>query len=196
MWPFKKKAKQPEPIIKEEEPPQNIELKVTFDPVANKLIMKPEEPEPLEKRPEPPKEMKWECPTCKKALPERATRSRFKCPHCRNWVYFLDKNLVTEEERARHWEEQARRWEEKDRVQAKEEIKQLHKQMKEEIIRYARETEFVAGMRIECQADSCEVCKRIAGKYTFKQGIPLVPIVGCTHERGCNCIFSPYVEDL
>jgi hypothetical protein len=77
----------------------------------------------------------------------------------------------------------------------KEEIKQLHNEMKEEIKRYSKE-EFVGGMEIVCSDDSCELCKRIAGKYTFKQGIPLVPIEGCTHERGCNCIFTPYAEPL
>jgi len=169
MWPFGKKAKQP--------------------------IMKPKEPGPTEKRPEPPKDIKWECPTCKKAFPERTTRSRFKCPHCRNWVCFLGKNLVTLDERARHWEEEKRQREEEDRVWAKENIKQLHKDMKEQIKEYAKE-EFTAGVEIICSDDSCEVCKRIAGQYTFKQGIPLVPIEGCTHERGCQCIFSSYIEEL
>jgi hypothetical protein len=77
----------------------------------------------------------------------------------------------------------------------KKEIRELHKGMKEEIKRYSKE-EFVAGMEIICDADACATCKRIEGKYTFKQGIPLVPIEGCTHERGCICIYTPYVEPL
>jgi hypothetical protein len=74
---------------------------VTFDPVTKRLIMKPKEPDQPAKKPEPPKEVKWECPTCKQAFPPRATRSRFKCPHCRNWVYWLGDNLMTMQDHER-----------------------------------------------------------------------------------------------
>jgi len=101
MWPFKKKVKRPEPKIEEGKVKQNIELQVTFDSTMKQLTMKQKAPEPLAKKPEPPKEIKWECPTCKQAFPGRATRSRFKCPQCRNWVYFLGDNLVTMEDHGR-----------------------------------------------------------------------------------------------
>ena len=101
MWPFKKKAKQPEPKSGEEKVKQNIELQVTFDPSTKQLKMKPKEPEQPPKKPVQPKEIKWECPTCKQAFPGRATRSRFKCPHCRNWVYFLGDDLMTKVDHGR-----------------------------------------------------------------------------------------------
>jgi hypothetical protein len=84
MWPFGKKVKQPEARIEKEKLRQDIK---GFESPA--------------KKPEPPKEINWECPICIKAIPERTTRSRFKCPHCRNWVYFLGDNLVTMEDHER-----------------------------------------------------------------------------------------------
>jgi len=79
MWPFIKKAKKPEAKIVEEKP-------------------KPE-PHP-EVKPEPPLMVKLECPTCKQSL-ERHSRNRFKCPHCRNWIYFLGNRPVTREDHER-----------------------------------------------------------------------------------------------
>jgi len=67
MWPFGKKAKQPEAKTVEEKP-----------------------------KPEPPSEVKLECPICKQTL-EKYSKSRFKCPHCRNWIYFRDNRLMTRE---------------------------------------------------------------------------------------------------
>jgi len=49
-------------------------------------------------KPDDPKDVKLECPTCKKALEKYSTK-RFKCPHCRSWIYFLDDRLVAQEER-------------------------------------------------------------------------------------------------
>jgi len=42
--------------------------------------------------------VKLECPTCKQAL-EKYSKSRFKCPHCGNWICFWDGRLVTQEEK-------------------------------------------------------------------------------------------------
>ena len=51
---------------------------------------------PFSKKKKQP-EVKLECPTCKQTL-EKYLKNRFKCPHCRNWIYFWDERLVTKEE--------------------------------------------------------------------------------------------------
>jgi len=101
MWPFSKKQKQPEAKTDEEKIKQNIAARLVFDPVTMQLKIKPKEPKP-------PPEVKLECPTCKQAL-VKYSESRFKCPHCRNWIYFRDYRLVTKEEYAVLREEYNRR---------------------------------------------------------------------------------------
>jgi ribosomal protein L37AE/L43A len=174
--------------------------------------MKPKEPghteikpEPPEKRPEPPKEMKWECPTCKKAFPGRVTRSRFKCPHCRNWIYFLGDSPVTKEDHERLAEKYYEtRYQERLRSEGRlrggkifeQNIKEGQEASKEELERYAEE-EFVAGVEVLCLDDACAICKRIASKkYYFKDHVPLIPFSGCTSERGCLCCYTPFVDPL
>jgi hypothetical protein len=62
-----------------------------------------------------------------------------------------------------------------------------------ELREYAK-MEFVAGVEILCCYDACETCKAIANKkYRFGQA-PLIPIDGCTHERGCICCYTPFVD--
>jgi len=100
MWPFGKKAKQPEAKIEEEKLKQSIAAQLVFDPVTKQLKIKPKEPESPTKEPEPPPVVKLECPTCKQTL-ERHSKNRFKCPHCRNWIYFLGDQAVTREDHER-----------------------------------------------------------------------------------------------
>ncbi|MGA2363774.1 MAG: hypothetical protein ABSG73_15135 [Candidatus Aminicenantales bacterium] len=100
MWPFSKKKKQPEVKIDEENPKQPITLQWKFDPVATQLMLKSKESKFPRKEPEATLEVKLDCPTCKQVL-EKYSKNRFKCPHCRNWIYFLDNRLVTEEDYGR-----------------------------------------------------------------------------------------------
>jgi hypothetical protein len=108
MWPFKKKNDSPEAVDKESEEEklkQKILSQLVFDPVTKKLMIKAQ-------MPETPKEVKPECPTCKKVL-EKYSRTRFKCPHCRNWVCFWEDRLVTQEEKNRSREERQKKYYEK-----------------------------------------------------------------------------------
>ena len=95
MWPFTKKEKLPETETVEEEPKQPLQLK--FDPVATQRWLDSKKAEPEKKEPEPAPEVKLECPTCKQKL-EKFSYRRFKCPQCRNWIYFKSGRLVTKEE--------------------------------------------------------------------------------------------------
>lgn len=212
MWPLKKKPKKPEQEIGNELPKPNIELRVTFDPVTMRVFMKPKEPEsqpepqqepkaapePEQERTTqvPPMDTKWECPTCKQAFPPRTTKSRFKCPHCRNWIYFLDDDkLVTEEYKENYYRERNKEYEREEKRMARDEAKSVRETSKEELKRYAGQ-EFVVGVEILCDTDACDVCKRFEGKkYYFKDGhVPLIPLAGCKHER-CLCTYAPFVEE-
>jgi len=67
-----------------------------------------------------------------------------------------------------------------------------------ELKEYAK-MEFVDHVEILCGSDSCEICKVVADKkYPLKhlKQVPLIPIDGCTHERGCICCYTPLVDDL
>ncbi|OGP59386.1 MAG: hypothetical protein A2V67_12625 [Deltaproteobacteria bacterium RBG_13_61_14] len=149
MWPFTKKPKQPEPKIEEEKPLLEFEVKVTVDPETVAPPMEPKEPDQPEMKPEPLKKTQWKCPTCKQAFPGRATRSRFKCPHCRNWVYFLGDNLVTMEDHGRLAEKYYQ-----DRYRGR-----LRETMKEELAKMGlteeklkrRENELLAKMGVQPQ---------------------------------------------
>ena len=41
-------------------------------------------------------------------------------------------------------------------------------------------------------SDSCEACKKIAGKYEITKA-PSLPYEHCTHKMGCRCTFLPVV---
>ena len=78
----------------------------------------------------------------------------------------------------------------------KKEIKEAQKASKEELKGYAKE-EFAGGVEILCCPGACEVCQRMASKkYYFKDHIPLIPLDGCTSERGCICCYAPFVMPL
>lgn len=118
MWPFKKKPVLTEPkkeVPKTEEPKTeaNINLKMFFDPTTNQLKVKIERPEPpvqveqpaqpekveqpmqaVKEEPAPARQVKMECPNCAKPL-EKYSTHRFKCPHCRGWIYYRDSTLWT-----------------------------------------------------------------------------------------------------
>ncbi len=96
MWPFGKKAKLSEPKKEradEEKLKQPISAQAVFNTEAKELKIKTNEVESL-------KPIKLECPICKQSL-DRHSRNRFKCPHCRNWIYFLGDNPVTREDHER-----------------------------------------------------------------------------------------------
>ena len=172
MWPFKNKAKPAEPLMEPKEKP----------------------PEP-EKR-KPPTGIKWKCPTCIKAIPERHTAVRFKCPHCRSWVYYLSDKLVTEECKESYYRERSKEWAAKFDGMTKEDIKMAREASEKELKQYATE-EFVVGVEIICDSDACEVSKRFDGKkYYFKDHIPLIPLAGCTHEMSCRCNYVRLLEPL
>ncbi|TFG92556.1 MAG: hypothetical protein E4H15_03440 [Syntrophobacterales bacterium] len=108
MWPFTKKEKPPEAKPVEEELKQKIMAQLVFDPVTKQLKIKPKETESQREEPEPAPEVKLECPTCKQTL-EKFSYRRFKCPKCRNWIYFKGGRLVTKEERDKIQEEYYRK---------------------------------------------------------------------------------------
>ena len=102
MWPFSKKAKQPEVKLDEEKLKQSIAAQLVFDPVTMQLKIKPKEPE------ETP-EVKLECPTCKGVL-EKYSMRRFKCPLCRNWIYFRRNRLLSMAEYDQQKQEEYKQW--------------------------------------------------------------------------------------
>lgn len=67
------------------------------------------------------------------------------------------------------------------RRQSRDELRELSKE------------EFISGVEILCQDDSCPVCKAAAKVYPLDKA-PLLPIKGCTHEDGCRCCYSPVVD--
>lgn len=101
MWPFSKKIKvllSEEKTLDEEKLKPKIAFQLIIDPETKQLKIKSKESESPRKESESTLAVKLECPTCKQAL-EKYSRFRFKCPHCRNWIYYSrDDRLVTKEE--------------------------------------------------------------------------------------------------
>lgn len=106
MWPFPKRAKPPETTTVKEEP--KLPLQLRFDPVATQRWLDSKKSESEKTEPEPAPEVKLECPTCKQKL-EKFSYRRFKCPQCRNWIYFKGGRLVTMAERDSIVEESIRK---------------------------------------------------------------------------------------
>jgi hypothetical protein len=66
------------------------------------------------------------------------------------------------------------------RRQSRDELRELSKE------------EFISGVEILCQDDSCPVCKAAAKVYPLGKA-PLIPIKGCRHKDGCRCCYTPVV---
>jgi hypothetical protein len=43
--------------------------------------------------------------------------------------------------------------------------------------------------------DSCPACQDIQGTYP-KDGVPKLPIEGCSHPNGCRCFYLPMLETI
>ena len=48
-------------------------------------------------------------------------------------------------------------------------------------------------VRILASPDSCPTCEAMEGAYTFED-VPELPLVGCSHPRGCQCKYEPVLD--
>ncbi|MDD8011336.1 MAG: hypothetical protein PHH18_09185 [Acidobacteriota bacterium] len=125
MWPFIKKKQPPETKPIEDGLKEKIASQLIFDPLTKRLKIKPNKLEPLTTGVEAETKIILECPTCKEKLVKYSV-NRFKCPHCRKWIYYRDHTLFTMEEYHRRREEYfRRRQEEWQRQELKEGLESI-----------------------------------------------------------------------
>lgn len=53
----------------------------------------------------------------------------------------------------------------------------------------------VSAIHIAASADACPVCQSMVGTYP-KDKVPRLPIVGCSHEHGCSCVYQPLLTEI
>jgi len=50
-------------------------------------------------------------------------------------------------------------------------------------------------IRISVSKDACPACRQAEGAYA-KDSVPILPIEGCSHERGCRCFYQPVLDEI
>ncbi|NLF51293.1 MAG: hypothetical protein GX577_09170 [Leptolinea sp.] len=50
-------------------------------------------------------------------------------------------------------------------------------------------------IRVVSAADCCPACRKMEGTYT-KENVPVLPIIGCSHENGCRCFYEPLLTEI
>lgn len=48
----------------------------------------------------------------------------------------------------------------------------------------------VQAIAIAVDDDACPACASLEGTYP-KDGVPTLPVEGCSHENGCRCFYVP-----
>ena len=48
-------------------------------------------------------------------------------------------------------------------------------------------------VRILASHASCPTCETVEGAYEFDD-VPALPLVGCSHPRGCRCRYEPVLD--
>lgn len=43
--------------------------------------------------------------------------------------------------------------------------------------------------------DCCPACRDVEGAYP-KDQVPILPVVGCSHESGCRCFYQPVLDEI
>ena len=51
----------------------------------------------------------------------------------------------------------------------------------------------VKAIRIAVAADACPACQAVAGTYA-KDAVPSLPVEGCSHGKGCRCVYEPLYD--
>ena len=53
----------------------------------------------------------------------------------------------------------------------------------------------VVAVRVSSPADACPVCQETKGTYP-KDKVPRLPVMGCSHPRGCLCFYEPVLDEI
>lgn len=53
----------------------------------------------------------------------------------------------------------------------------------------------VQSLRVATFADCCPACRKVEGNYD-KFEVPVLPVVGCSHENGCRCFYEPILTEI
>jgi phage FluMu protein Com len=53
----------------------------------------------------------------------------------------------------------------------------------------------VKAIRIIVGIDACPTCQQLEGTYS-KNDVPKLPVVGCSHDRGCKCYYEPVLDEI
>ena len=69
----------------------------------------------------------------------------------------------------------------------------FHAKFKSDIAQYKKDN-VVKSVEILTASDSCDECKKFAGKRYSLNNVPELPNEKCTHKFGCRCTISPIVD--
>lgn len=53
----------------------------------------------------------------------------------------------------------------------------------------------VRDIRLVVAADACPACRALEGTYA-KESVPSLPILGCSAQNGCNCLYEPMLTEI
>lgn len=53
----------------------------------------------------------------------------------------------------------------------------------------------VTAIRISVSKDACPSCRQVEGVYA-KHAVPILPVVGCSHAKGCRCQYAPILDEI
>ena len=51
----------------------------------------------------------------------------------------------------------------------------------------------VKTVRVSVMHNACPACNEIEGVYD-KDGLPALPVEGCSHKDGCRCFYQPVLD--
>jgi hypothetical protein len=53
----------------------------------------------------------------------------------------------------------------------------------------------VLHVRLVVAHDCCPACRSVEGSYP-KDGLPNLPVEGCSHALGCRCFYEPMLSEI
>jgi hypothetical protein len=69
-----------------------------------------------------------------------------------------------------------------------------HAKYKSHIAQHKENSDVIKSVEILTAPDSCDECKKFAGKRYSLNNLPELPHEKCTHKNGCRCTVVPVVS--
>jgi len=65
---------------------------------------------------------------------------------------------------------------------------------KASLAEYRRNSDVVTHVAVSCAPNTCDACRRLAGKKYLLSKAPELPHEHCTHKKGCRCAYLPITK--